>query len=121
MFFIGWASPESGASSACCLSFYLQGDRQLPYFDIRTVDTHLASTYLFLVSAEKKKRKQVSRLPAGLTDRWDKDRRFLAAWSLVRELRPSGFLTTSSPPLDGAQEAYESLGAGSELGVVFRY
>ncbi|CBJ25487.1 conserved unknown protein [Ectocarpus siliculosus] len=64
---------------------------------------------------------QVSRLPAGLTDRWDKDRRFLAAWSLVRELRPSVFLTTSSPPLDGAQEAYESLGAGSELGVVFRY
>ncbi|CAN0554451.1 unnamed protein product, partial [Ectocarpus sp. 8 AP-2014] len=55
------------------------------------------------------KRKQVSRLPAGLTDRWDKDRRFLAAWSLVRELRPSVFLTTSSPPLDGAQEAYESL------------
>ena len=66
-------------------------------------------------------RAQVSRLPAGLTDRWDKERRFAAAWSLVRELRPSSFLTTSSTPLDGAQGAYESLGAGSELGVVFRY
>ncbi|CAM9734807.1 unnamed protein product [Pylaiella littoralis] len=63
----------------------------------------------------------VSRLPAGLTDRWDKERRFSAAWALVRELRPSSFLTTSSPGLDGAQGAYESLGAGSELGVVFRY
>lgn len=65
--------------------------------------------------------KQVSRLSAELTDRWDKERRFSAAWSLVRELRPSGFLTTSSPGLDGAQGAFESLGAGSELGVVFRY
>eukprot|EP00903_Cladosiphon_okamuranus_P008819 g8446.t1 len=64
---------------------------------------------------------QVSRLPAGLTDRWDKERRFATAWSLVRELRPSAFLTTSSTPLGGAQGAYESLGAGSELGVVFRY
>ncbi|CAM9807365.1 unnamed protein product, partial [Hapterophycus canaliculatus] len=63
----------------------------------------------------------VSRLPAGLTDRWDKARRFATAWSLVRELRPSSFLTTSSPGLEGAQGAYESLGAGSELGVVFRY
>lgn len=63
----------------------------------------------------------MSRLPAGLTDRWDKARRFSAAWSLVRELRPSRFLTTSSPTLEGAQGAYESLGAGSELGVVFRY
>ncbi len=64
---------------------------------------------------------QVSKLPAGLTDRWDKERRFAAAWSLVRELRPSGFLTTLPTGLGGAQGAYESLGAGSDLGVVFRY
>ncbi|CAN0514337.1 unnamed protein product [Laminaria digitata] len=56
-----------------------------------------------------------------MTDRWDKERRFAAAWALVRQLKPSGFLTTSSPRLEGAQGAYESLGAGSELGVVFRY
>ena len=63
----------------------------------------------------------MSRLPAGITDRWDKDRRFAAAWSLVRELRPSRFLTTRSTSLQGAQEAFESLDAGSELGVVFQY
>lgn len=64
---------------------------------------------------------QVSKVPASLTDRWDKDRRFAAAWSLIRELKPSKFLTTSSPKLEGAQGAYESLGAGNELGVVFTY
>lgn len=64
---------------------------------------------------------QVSRLPAELTDRWDKDRRFAAAWSLVRQLRPSTFLTTSSLGLEDAQQAYEALGTGKELGVVFRY
>lgn len=108
---------------SCCLIFIFRATNTYIFFrDDGTVDTRLTATCTYLVAdSRKNKTKQVSKLPAGLTDRWDKDRRFSAAWSLVRELRPSGFLTTSSPRLDGAQEAYESLGAGGELGVVFRY
>lgn len=63
----------------------------------------------------------MSQLPAELSDRWDKGRRFDVAWSILRELRPSSFLTTRTAGLHDAQGAYESLGQGGELGVVLRY
>ncbi|CAM9726206.1 unnamed protein product, partial [Choristocarpus tenellus] len=64
---------------------------------------------------------QVSSIPASLTDRWDKPRRFAAAWSLLKDLRPSNFLTTLRANLAGAQGAYEALEGGKELGVVLTY
>ncbi|CAN0190190.1 unnamed protein product, partial [Discosporangium mesarthrocarpum] len=64
---------------------------------------------------------QVSRLAAGLTDRWDKARRFSTAWSLLRALQPSTFLTTRVVPPEEGQAAYEALEGGRELGVVINY
>ena len=67
------------------------------------------------------KSSQVSKIPAELSTRWDKQRRFAEAWEWVRRLRPSRLLTTMSLPLAGAQEAYQALDAGRTLGVEFVY
>jgi hypothetical protein len=36
------------------------------------------------------KASQVSTIPAQLSDRWSKQRRFAATWHLVKQLKPSG-------------------------------
>ncbi len=58
---------------------------------------------------------QVSRLPAELTARWDKARRFGEAWAWVRRLRPGAALTSLSVPLGEAQGAYDALDAAATL------
>jgi threonine dehydrogenase-like Zn-dependent dehydrogenase len=52
---------------------------------------------------------QVSRIPGPLTDRWSKQRRFQAAWELVRELRPSTHLLTRRVSPSEVGIAYENL------------
>lgn len=64
---------------------------------------------------------QVSKIPAALTGRWDKPRRFRETWEWVRRLRPSEHLSTMTLPLKSAQQGYELLDTGETLGVQFAY
>jgi len=64
---------------------------------------------------------QVSDIPAQLTDRWTKERRFETAWKLVSLIHPSQYVTTSICDVASAQTAYESLEKGEQLGVQFTY
>eukprot|EP00802_Teleaulax_amphioxeia_P011038 Tamp_11068.p1 GENE.Tamp_11068~~Tamp_11068.p1 ORF type:complete len:338 (-),score=26.68 Tamp_11068:126-1139(-) len=64
---------------------------------------------------------QVSHVPADMSGRWDKARRFAEAWRWLRKLRPSSFLTTTRLPLSEAQVGYELLDKGQTLGVQFTY
>jgi len=64
---------------------------------------------------------QVSHVPADMSARWDKQRRFGETWRWIRALRPSSFLTTLSLPLSKAQEGYELLDKGETLGFQFCY
>ena len=66
------------------------------------------------------KTSQVSEIPAELSALWSKKRRFSLAWELVRKLKPSRLISRSTT-LDEAQAAYESLDAGREIAVAFRY
>ena len=58
---------------------------------------------------------QVSRIPATLSMRWDKGRRFDVAWELLRAIRPSTTLTTTRVGLHRAGEAFELLVAGKTV------
>jgi len=54
---------------------------------------------------------QVSELPAAVRGTWTKERRFEAAWDLIRELRPSKALGPwlRVPGLGGLKKAYDAL------------
>ena len=58
---------------------------------------------------------QVSRIPASLSMRWDKGRRFDVAWELLRAIQPSTTLTTTRVGLHRAGEAFELLVAGKTV------
>lgn len=64
---------------------------------------------------------QVSKIPAHLSGRWDKDRRFNEAWKWVKRIRPSMSLGTSIVPISEAQSAYEALLEGKTVAVEFTY
>ena len=55
--------------------------------------------------------RQVSELPAAVRGTWTKERRFEAAWDLIRELRPSKALGPwlRVPGLGGLKKAYDAL------------
>ena len=63
---------------------------------------------------------QVSEIPANLSKLWTKERRFVYTWDLVKQIRPSRLLTKVLP-LEAAQDAYEALDSGSEIGIAFDY
>jgi hypothetical protein len=64
---------------------------------------------------------QVSAIPAEMTMRWDKQRRFAAAWSLIRDIGPSQLLTTKRTAIDGAGEAFERLCEGRTVAAEIVY
>jgi threonine dehydrogenase-like Zn-dependent dehydrogenase len=64
---------------------------------------------------------QVSQIPADLSGRWDKQRRFDEAWRWVRRIGPSRSLSTTVCPLREAQAAYEALDTGATVGAHFTY
>lgn len=63
----------------------------------------------------------MSQIPADLSGRWDKQRRFDEAWRWVRRIGPSRSLSTTVCPLREAQAAYEALDTGATVGVHFTY
>ena len=71
-------------------------------------------------SQKKIRTSQVSKIPAGVSGRWDKKRRFGLAWDLVRDLRPSRLLTRTTT-LGHAMDAYRALDRGTEIAVAFEY
>ncbi|CAM9237441.1 unnamed protein product [Chrysoparadoxa australica] len=64
---------------------------------------------------------QVSHIPGGLSDRWDKARRFSVAWELLRQIQPSRLVSSLEVPVERAQEAYEALECGKETGITLLY
>ena len=62
---------------------------------------------------------QVSSIPATLSHRWTKARRFGAAWASLRELMPGEALTTLVCSLEDADSAFARLQSGEEIAVVF--
>ena len=65
--------------------------------------------------------RQVSEVPAEISARWSKARRFSEAWRWVRMLQPSSMLTSLRLPLSDAQHAYELLDSAQTLCVQFSY
>jgi 2-desacetyl-2-hydroxyethyl bacteriochlorophyllide A dehydrogenase len=65
---------------------------------------------------------QVSTIAPGYTGRWTKERRFLAAWEMVRQLNPSRFITHRFFISD-AQDAFHLLDEQPQdsIQVVFKY
>lgn len=65
---------------------------------------------------------QVSSIAPALRGRWDRTRRFAAAWSLIRTL-DAGALVTHRYPVEAAAEAYDLLDRRPEraLGVLLTY
>jgi threonine dehydrogenase-like Zn-dependent dehydrogenase len=65
---------------------------------------------------------QVSTLPTHMTARWDKARRREAVWDLIRNIKPSRFIT-HEVAVQQAADAYELLDRQPEdvLQVVFTY
>jgi threonine dehydrogenase-like Zn-dependent dehydrogenase len=66
------------------------------------------------------KASQVSDIPAELTSRWTKTRRFNLSWDIVRALRPSRLITRLMS-LDQAQDAFLLLEEGTEVVIAFDY
>jgi threonine dehydrogenase-like Zn-dependent dehydrogenase len=66
------------------------------------------------------KASQVSDIPAELTSRWTKTRRFNLCWDIVRALRPSRLITRLMS-LDQAQDAFLLLEQGTEIAIAFDY
>ena len=58
--------------------------------------------------------------PVGLAGLWNRERRFALAWTLVRELHPSGLITRRLT-LNDAQRAYELLDGGKESAICLKY
>jgi len=65
---------------------------------------------------------QVSSIPAQLSGRWSKGRRFQVVWNAVRQLKPSLLITSIARPLE-ASSVYAGLDTNpsQELQVVFYY
>jgi threonine dehydrogenase-like Zn-dependent dehydrogenase len=51
---------------------------------------------------------QVSTLPVEFTARWDRSRRLIVVWEMIRSIRPSQFITHEIP-VENAAEAYRYL------------
>lgn len=64
---------------------------------------------------------QVSTIPAPLAARWDKQRRFRLAWSLLAELKPAERFPVRVIPVTEARAAYEEIDGGRHLQVLFTY
>ena len=60
---------------------------------------------------------QVSLIPGEISATWSKQRRFDAAWDLIRYVRPSSSLLSETMPLARAADAYQMLDEGK--GVVY--
>lgn len=63
---------------------------------------------------------QVSTIDPVLSGRWDKKRRYELVWKLIRELKPSCFISHRFP-LSSAQEVFERLERGALLQPIFVY
>ena len=63
---------------------------------------------------------QVSDISAELSTLWTKERRFALTWELVKLIRPSQLLTTTTT-LNAAAEAYDSLDKGNAIAIAFKY
>ncbi|CAE7577517.1 tdh [Symbiodinium natans] len=55
------------------------------------------------------KASQVSQIPAALSTRWTKERRFDLAWSLIRALRPKEWIGMHLVPITAAPDVYRDL------------
>lgn len=64
---------------------------------------------------------QVSAIPAHLTARWDKERRFRLAWSLLPSLAPSLRFPVHTIPVTAAPTVYDEIDRGQHLQVLFTY
>ena len=67
---------------------------------------------------------QVSDIPARLTNRWSKKRRFDTTWKILRDIQPSKWLASKTISLteEEVQSAYESLDkSGETIGVIIKY
>lgn len=65
---------------------------------------------------------QVSSIASGLTGRWSKERRFAAAWEMIRQVKPSRWISRRFP-FHEAEQAYKLMDEepGSCLQIVFEY
>jgi threonine dehydrogenase-like Zn-dependent dehydrogenase len=63
---------------------------------------------------------QVSDVPAELSMRWSKARRFALTWALVRQVRPSRLISRRTTLRESAS-AYRALEEGTEVAVAFQY
>jgi threonine dehydrogenase-like Zn-dependent dehydrogenase len=64
---------------------------------------------------------QVSAIPAPLTARWDKARRFRLAWRLLPSLQPSLRFPVHTVPVSSAPVVYDEIDRGQHLQVLFTY
>jgi 2-desacetyl-2-hydroxyethyl bacteriochlorophyllide A dehydrogenase len=64
---------------------------------------------------------QVSAIPAHLTARWNKERRFRLAWSMLPSIAPSTRYPVSLVPVATAPKAYDEVDRGKHLQVLFTY
>eukprot|EP00611_Tribonema_gayanum_P012815 TRINITY_DN234_c0_g1_i7.p1 TRINITY_DN234_c0_g1~~TRINITY_DN234_c0_g1_i7.p1 ORF type:complete len:864 (+),score=192.40 TRINITY_DN234_c0_g1_i7:458-3049(+) len=64
---------------------------------------------------------QVSHIPAALSARWTKERRFKAAWELVRQIRPAENVATRTIAPGEIQEAFEALETGQHVAIIIKY
>lgn len=64
---------------------------------------------------------QVSDIPAALTSRWDKERRFRLAWKLLPLIMPSTKFPMHIAPVWEAVSAYDDIDKGKHLQVLFTY
>ncbi|CAE7385944.1 tdh [Symbiodinium pilosum] len=62
------------------------------------------------------KASQVSRIPAQLSTRWDKERRSSLAWSFIRELRPKEWIDLTFVPVSTAPAVYQELIGSGKVG-----
>jgi threonine dehydrogenase-like Zn-dependent dehydrogenase len=90
------------------------------WFGTRSAPLHLGGRYhrsrIRIVTS------QVSTIAPELSGRWNKSRRFAAAWKALERVRPSKWITHRLP-LERAAEAYRDLDRSPEeaIQVVFQY
>ena len=65
--------------------------------------------------------RQVSAITGPHAARWSKQRRFDAAWALIRAVRPASAIAHVTLPLERASEAYEMLDTGGAVAVQLSY
>ena len=67
---------------------------------------------------------QVSDIPARLSNRWSKKRRFDTTWKILKDIQPSKWLASKTISLseEEVQGAYESLDKrGETVGILIKY